>query len=166
MKPCEIDEWLYEKLDSDKRLTLEVLTKMERHLLSGYKWNILTNLESLAQNAIAHEHIYWKMYHEKNEGLRETFREWLDAQGIKSNYMSEYPSYLDFKRFIEDKLEEFGERLYDTPTGRKVRPFKDIEKVMGELEDAKRIGDTKLRRDLHYSINALRWVLYREEKVY
>jgi hypothetical protein len=53
--------------DSDKRITLDVLAKMETHLLSGYKWTILTNLESLAQNTIAHEHIYWKMYHEKNE---------------------------------------------------------------------------------------------------
>ena len=111
--------------DSDKKLTLEVLAKMEKHLLSGYKWNILTNLESLAQNAIAHEHIYWKMYHEKDEGLRRIFREWLDVKGIRSNYMSKYPSYLEFKRFVDDKLEEFGERKDDTPTEKRVRPFEE-----------------------------------------
>jgi hypothetical protein len=148
--------------DSDKKLTLEVLAKMERHLLSGYKWNILTNLESLAQNAIAHEHIYWAMYHEKNEGLRRVFREWLDAKEIKSNYMSKYPSYLEFKRFVDDKLEEFGGNQDNRPTDERVQPFEEINRVIKELEDAEYQGNTHLKRDMDYVANALRWVLYKD----
>jgi hypothetical protein len=152
--------------DSDKRITLDVLAKMETHLLSGYKWTILTNLESLAQNTIAHEHIYWKMYHEKNESLRETFREWLDVQGMKSNYMSKYPSYLEFRRFVEGKLEEFGANQDNRSTEEKVRPFKEINRVIKKLEDAEYHGDAHLKRDLHYVANVLRWVIYKEEELH
>lgn len=152
--------------DSDKQLTLDVLAKMERHLLSGYKWNVLAHIDSLAQNSIAHEHIYWLMYHEGDEGLRETFREWLDMRGIKSNYTSNYSSYLEFRRLVEDKLEEFGERLDDIPTENRVRPIEEISRVIGELEDVDYRGDAHMKRDMGYALNALRWVLYKEGEVY
>lgn len=149
----------------DEQLTLDVLTKMERHLLSGYKWSILSHLDSLAQNLIAHEHIYWQMYHEENEGLREVFREWLDVRGIKSNYVSEYPSYLEFRKSVEDKLEEFGHRLDKTPRGNKLRPIEEIDRVIGELENGKYHGGVQLKQDMGYALNALRWVRYREEEL-
>lgn len=147
---------------SDKQLTLDVLAKMERHLLSGYKWGVLSKLDSLAQNSIAHEHIYWLMYHEEDKSLREVFREWLDKRGIKSNYMSEYPSYREFRKFVEDKLDEFGGLLDDIPTEDRVRPFEEIDRVIGELADADYHGDAQLKRDMGYVLNALRWALYRE----
>ena len=97
--------------DSDDKLTLEVLTKMEIHLLSGYTWSILRNLDALAQNMITHEHIYWLMYHEQSEGFGMTFHDWLNEHKIESNYTSKCPSYVEFREFVEKKLDEFGNQL-------------------------------------------------------
>jgi hypothetical protein len=97
--------------------------------------------------------------------MKKVFREWFDIHKIKSNYMSDYPSYLDFKRFVENKLEEFSGVIDKKPNNEKVRPSEEIERVMGELEDANYHGDVQLKQDMGYVVNALRWVLYKEEEI-
>jgi len=94
---------------TDKQLAVEVLTKMEKHILSGYKWSILQNLDRLASDLISHEHIYWKMYHDPI--YKEFFREWLERNKIESNYTTKFKTYEEFKNFVERKLIEFENKL-------------------------------------------------------
>ena len=95
----------------DSLLTVEVLTKMEKRLLSGYKWRILRQLEQLAKNIISHEFIYWKMYHDPVHA--EFFQSWLNRNNIESNYSPKFANYQEFRTMVEDKLEEFGNQIKD-----------------------------------------------------
>jgi len=94
---------------NDKEKAVEVLSKMEKHVLSGYKWHILKNLDKLAENMITHEHLYWQMYHDPQHG--EFFREWLREHNIESNYTPKLKDYKEFKDWVETKLNEFGNKL-------------------------------------------------------
>jgi len=94
---------------NDKMHTLNVLSKMEEHVLSGYKWSILQNLDKLAKNLIIHKHLYWKMYHDPIH--KDFFRNWLEENKIEDNYITKFKTYLEFKVFIENKLTEFENRL-------------------------------------------------------
>lgn len=95
----------------DNLLTLEVLSKMEQHLLSGYKWSCLGELDRLAKNITSHEHIYWKMYHDPTYG--EYFRKWLRENSIESNFTHSLETYESFRKMVEEKLEAFGNALKD-----------------------------------------------------
>lgn len=88
----------------DKLLTLEVLSKMENHLTSGYKWSVLCKLRDAARDMSYHEHLYWKMYHDEQHG--DLFKQWLKTNGYDSNYTNEFKSYKNFIEMVENKLEE------------------------------------------------------------
>lgn len=95
--------------DDDKEKAVEVLSKMEKHVLSGYKWHILKNLDTLARDMIAHEHLYWKMYHDPQHS--EFFRKWLHEHNIESNYTTKLKNYQEFWDWVERELDEFGNKL-------------------------------------------------------
>jgi len=91
----------------DDILTIEVLSKMEQNVLSGYKWSYLRDLDRLSKDLTAHEHLYWKMYHDPINGA--FFRKWLSENNIESNYTHNLPDYQSLRKFVEEKLERFAE---------------------------------------------------------
>lgn len=93
----------------DELLTLDVLTKMEEHLLSGYKWTVFKELQQVAKDISSHQHLYWKMHHDELHG--EFFRAWLRESKIESNYTHKLPDFVSFSHMVEEKLEEFGDNL-------------------------------------------------------
>jgi len=89
----------------DTKVALKFLSSVENHLLSGYKWGILQNLEQLAKNMITQEHLYWKM---RNDPVHnEFFRQWLEDNNIKSNYTPEFKGVKEFKEYVGKILESF-----------------------------------------------------------
>ena len=98
----------------DNEKAVEVLSKMEKHVLSGYKWHILKNIEKLAKDMIAHEHLYWQMYHDPQHS--NFFREWLHEHNIESNYTTELKDYKEFWEWVERELSEFGNKLNEEKT--------------------------------------------------
>lgn len=102
----ESDSWQ----SDDDLLTLEVLTKMEENLLSGYKWSYLSELNKVSRDIAAHEHIYWKMFHDPIHG--EFFRQWMKDNKIESNYTGTWETHEQFRQFVETKLTAFsGEQV-------------------------------------------------------
>lgn len=90
----------------DDLLSLEVLTKMENNLLSGYKWTYLAELNRLSRDIAAHEHIYWKMFHDPIHS--DFFEKWMKENGIESNYTGEWENHERFRRLVETKLTAFS----------------------------------------------------------
>lgn len=90
----------------DDLLSFEVLSKMETNLLSGYKWTYLAELNRLSRDIAAHEHIYWKMYHDPIHG--DFFENWMKQNGIQSNYTGEWETHEQFRRLVETKLTAFS----------------------------------------------------------
>jgi len=89
----------------DTKVALKFLSSVENHLLSGYKWSILQNLEQLAKNIITQEHLYGKM---RNDPVhKEFFQQWLEDNNIKSNYTTEIKGVTEFKEYVEKSLELF-----------------------------------------------------------
>ena len=97
---CETESWD----GSDDRSRLELLSKIEDDLLSGYKWGPLQKLDNAAAHMTSEFHIYWKMYHDKQH--REFFHKWLEQHGLSSQYGTNNEDYLKFRKLVEDTLEE------------------------------------------------------------
>jgi hypothetical protein len=96
----------------DDRLTLEVLAKMERNVLSGYKWSTLRELNDLAKNWTSHEHLFWKMYHDPIHG--KFFQQWLRDNNIESNYTHDLQAWQDFRAMVEQRLDDFAGNIEST----------------------------------------------------
>lgn len=90
----------------DKTITLNFLAKMEGHLLSGYLWSWLNNLNELSQSMTAHEHVYWKMWHDSDHSG--FFQEWLERNGIESQYTSELKDHKELRDYVEKTLAKFA----------------------------------------------------------
>lgn len=90
----------------DQKIRLDFLLRVETRLLSGYKWDILRDLNTLAKNLTSHRDIYWLMVHDENEERNRIFRDFFREKGIESNYTHKLPDYESLKKLVEDNLSE------------------------------------------------------------
>jgi hypothetical protein len=73
----------------DWEVRLEILTMMEKTLLSDLKWHIVSQygVAQRAKNARLNAHIYWLMWNDEQN--REFFQRWLSDNKLASNYTTE-----------------------------------------------------------------------------
>ena len=99
----------------DKDESVEFLSRVEDHCLSGYKWSLLSSgLHDLGRYVAHHEKLYWTLYHDPAHG--DWFRKWAQERGLDGEFHTELPNFEAFEKRVGELLHRFAGHAIEAGT--------------------------------------------------